>query len=425
MSPVKIAYLVSQYPAPSHTFIRREIAALRALGLEVDSFSIRPGESQTDEDRAEEARTHYVLGPPRWPLVRDLVLTLVRRPGRWLSTLRATLRHRLPGAGHLAKSLAYFVEAMHLAAELERRGVGHLHNHFANAASHVGLAVTRYLGTGWSVALHGLGDLTGPTLPLLAEKVSACRFVVSVTRYGIEQTRAQVRREDWEKLQLVRCGIEVGRLPRPTRRPAEPGRPLEILSVGRLSPEKGQLGLVEAFARALERGLQARLVLVGGGPDEAKIREAIAARGLEDRVELRGRQPEAAVLEAMARADLFVLSSLMEGLPVVLMEALGLELPVIAPAITGIPELVAHGETGLLFPAGDWEALADRMVVLAADEGLRRRLAAAGRARVLAEFDVARAVEPLARLFSAPGGAAPAPRGAVPAAAVAPVAPRS
>jgi glycosyltransferase involved in cell wall biosynthesis len=398
---LKIAYLVSQYPAPSHTFIRREVEALRRRGLAVETFSIRPGESQSAADRAEEGRTFYVLPAPVWPLARDLVLTLVRRPGRWLSTLRATVRHRLPGAVPFLKSFAYFVEAMRLAAEMERRGTTHVHNHFATAASHVGLAVTRYLGTGWSLALHGLGDLSGPRLPLLAEKVAACRFVVSVTRYGVEETKQRIREGDWPKLNVVRCGVEVDRLPAPTRARSVAGRPLEILSVGRLSPEKAQLGLLEAFSLALRRGLDARLVLIGGGPDAGRIRAAVAARGLDDRVDLQGRQPEAAVLEAMARADLFVLSSLMEGLPVVLMEALALELPVIAPAITGIPELVEHGTTGLLFQAGRWDELADRILSMSADPALRARLAAAGRERVLRTFDVARAVEPLAALFEA------------------------
>lgn len=400
---MKIAYLVSQYPAPSHTFIRREVEALRRRGLDVETFSIRPAESQSAADRAEEERTFYVLPPPVWSLASDLLITFVRRPQRWLSTLRATVRHRLPGLNPFLKSFAYFAEAMRLAAEMERRGTTHLHNHFATAASHVGLAVTRYLGTSWSLALHGLGDLSGPRLPLLAEKVAACRFVVSVTHYGVEQTKQRIRKEDWPKLKVVRCGVEVGRLPAPAHARSGSKRPLEILSVGRLSPEKGQVGLLEAFSIALRRGLDARLVLIGGGPDEANIRAAVAERNLGARVELRGRQPEETVLSAMARADLFVLSSLMEGLPVVLMEALALELPVIAPDITGIPELVEHGTTGLLFQAGDWAELAERMLAMAGDPLLRARLAAAGKERVLGTFDVARAVEPLVALFTEAG----------------------
>ena len=347
---MRIGYLVSQYPAPSHTFIRREIDALRRRGVEVETLSIRRAESLSEGDRTDEARTFYVLRPPWLALAGSLAATFARNPVRWCSTLLATLRHRLPGSRALLKSLAYFVEAMRLAPELRRRGVTHLHDHFANAASHVGMAAARYLGIGWSLSLHGLGDVDGPTTPLLQEKVAAARFAACVSYY----LRAQAMRLTdpilWDRFHLVRCGIEVARLPRPERRPPRPGEPVHILSVGRLSPEKGQLGLVEAFALAVDRGLDARLVLVGSGPDEARVRRAVADRRLGDRVEFLGQQPEAEVLRAMGRAHLFVIASFMEGLPVVLMEAMALGLPVIAPAITGIPELVTHGETGLLLP---------------------------------------------------------------------------
>lgn len=396
---MRIAYLVSQYPAPSHTFIRREIDALRRMGLEIQTFSIRPAESLSDGDRAEETLTFYVLRPPWIGLAWHLALALARHPGRFLSTLAATLRHRLPGAHAFFLSCAYFVEAMRLASELRRRGITHLHNHFANPASHVGLAAARYLGIGWSVTLHGLGDFDGPTTPLLSEKVAAARFVACATYYGRAQAMRLSLPEMWRKLHVVRCGIEPARLPAAGRQPRAPGRPLEILSVGRLSPEKGQLGLVEAFAAAVDRGLDARLVLVGDGPDRDRIREAVATRRLEARVELRGRLAEAAVLEAMARADVFALASFMEGLPVVLMEAMALGLPVVAPAITGIPELVVHGETGLLFAASHWEELAEGLLRLASDPALRARLAAAARRRLLPEFDVDAAAAGIARLF--------------------------
>lgn len=398
---MRIGYLVSQYPAPSHTFIRREIDALRRRGVEVETLSIRPAESLSERDRTDEARTFYVLRPPFLALAGSLAATFVRSPVRWCSTLLATLRHRLPGSRALLKSLAYFVEAMRLAPELRRRGVTHLHDHFANAASHVGMAAARYLGIGWSLSLHGLGDVDGPTTPLLQEKVAAARFAACVSYY----LRAQAMRLTdpilWDRFHLVRCGIEMARLPRPERRPPRPGEPVHILSVGRLSPEKGQLGLVEAFALAVDRGLDARLVLVGSGPDEARVRRAVADRRLGDRVEFLGQQPEAEVLRAMGRAHLFVIASFMEGLPVVLMEAMALGLPVIAPAITGIPELVTHGETGLLFAASHWDELAARMAQLAGDPDLRARLAEAARARLLPEFDVNTSAARLEDLFQA------------------------
>lgn len=396
---MRIGYLVSHYPLPSHTFVRREIAALRKRGVEVETFSIRPAQSLSDADRAEEARTYYVLHRPWLPMAASLALTFVRRPGRWLSTFAATLRHRLPGARRLLLSLAYFAEAMRLALELERKGVTHLHNTFANPASHVGMAATQYLGIGWSLALHGLGDFDGPTTPLLAGKVAACRFVVSVTDYGRGQTMRLCDPGDWNKLHVVRCGVEADALPSPPARWPGPGERIRVLSVGRLSPEKGQVGLVEAFAAAVRGGLDAELVVIGGGPEEERIRAKVQALGVGDRVEMRGAQPEAAVLEAMAGAHVFVLSSFMEGLPVVLMEAMALGVPVIAPAITGIPELVVHRETGLLFTVGRWEELAERMRTLATDAALRARVVEGGRARLRPEFDVAHSAARLERLF--------------------------
>lgn len=406
---MRTGVLVSQYPAPSHTFIRREVAALRRQGLEVETFSIRPGQALSEEDRGEAARTFVVLGGGAAGLA-VAVLAALARPGPWLGALRAALRHALPGLGRL-KALVYFAEGLRLAAELERRGVVHLHSHFANPAAVAGIAAARYLGIGWSVTLHGLSDFAGAMTPRLAEKLEDARFVASATEWGRGRIRERGGGAHDAKVHVVRCGVEVARLPAPARAAPAPGEPLVVLNVGRLSPEKGQVGLVEAFAGLVARGVDARLVLVGGGPEEAAIRAAVAAHGLERRVVLRGAQPEAAVLAEMARAHVFAMSSLMEGLPVVLMEALALELPVVAPAITGIPELVVDGESGLLYPAGDWGALAARLATLSADPALRAQLAAAGRARVLREFDADAAAAPLARLLRATA-TLPARRGA-------------
>jgi glycosyltransferase involved in cell wall biosynthesis len=170
---------------------------------------------------------------------------------------------------------------------------------------------------------------------------------------------------------------------------------MRIICVGRLSPEKGQLGLLDAFGHACERGLEASLVLVGDGPDRKRVEDRILRNGLKDRVTMLGRLPEARTLEEIAQADVLVLASFMEGLPVVLMEALALGVPVIAPAIAGIPELIAHGRTGLLFDAGDWGQLSERLVEISRDRAMRVRMAEAGRGQVEDMFSIARAVQPL------------------------------
>jgi glycosyltransferase involved in cell wall biosynthesis len=161
---------------------------------------------------------------------------------------------------------------------------------------------------------------------------------------------------------------------------------------------------VDAFALARRRGLDAELVLVGDGPDRGAVMARVVAAGVGPHVKLLGRQPEERALEEIGRSDILVLASFMEGLPVVLMEAMALGVPVIAPDVAGIPELVEHGQTGLLFTAGDWDQLAERMRTLGADATLRARLAEAARRRVEDHFDVALAVAPLLEHLA---GAAP------------------
>jgi len=383
---MKVAYLVSQYPAPSHTFIRREVAALRKRGLALEMFSVRrppPGDLMSEVDRADHDETTYLLPAGPLAVLGNNLRMFLRAPGAYLGALAFSLRHRNAGARELLYAVFYFLEGMLLAEQLRRREVGHLHNHFANAASHVALVATRYLRIPLSLTLHGECDFDSRAGPLLGAKIRESSFVACATQYGMAQAMRLSEPAHWRKLCVVRCGVQLDRLPRPQPRDAaRRGGPVRIICVGRLSPEKGQLGLVDAFALARRRGLDAELVLVGDGPDRAAVEARIAAAGLERHVKLLGRQPEARTLEETGRSDILVLASFMEGLPVVLMEAMALGVPVIAPVVAGIPELVEHGETGLLFTAGDWDQLAERMRTLGADAALRARLAAAARRRV-------------------------------------------
>jgi glycosyltransferase involved in cell wall biosynthesis len=396
----RVAYLVSKYPAPSHTFIRREIDALRRRGVIVDTFSIRRptrGELQSETDRREYANTWYVRPANLIRLLAAHVLALMSTPRQYVRTLHEALRHRVPGLIALAWALLFFGEAIVLAFELRRRRHVHLHNHFANDGGTVGYLATTYLGISWSLTLHGTSEFDYPSVVLLPPKIRAAAFVACVSHFGRAQAMRVVEPDQWSKLLVVRCGVELDSLPerhRPTDRAL-----VRLISVGRLSAEKGHVGLIAAFAKAIERGARAELRLIGAGPERAHIQQEIHRHRLESHCLLLGRLPELAVLRELAGADLFVLASFMEGLPVVLMEALGLRVPVIAPRVAGIPELVEHGETGLLFSPANWDELTEHMMTLVKDQGLRDKLADAGRARVEAGFDITRAVEPLYHRF--------------------------
>jgi colanic acid/amylovoran biosynthesis glycosyltransferase len=400
---MRIAYLVSLYPASSHTFIRREVTAVRASGLDVDTFSVRtpsPAERESPEDRAAYESSRYLLPMAPLRLARAHARLLARRPAAYARTFGLALQHRVPGVAAFGLALAHFAEAIVLADELERSRITHVHNHFANSGATVGLLATRVLGLSWSLTLHGISETDYPAGLLLGAKLQAANFAACVSHFGRAQALRTIAPEHWHKLSIVRCALDLLNLPPRSKRAAD--APIRIICVGRLSPEKGHVGLLQAFARARARGaVPSELVLVGDGPELARIEASIAELGLQSCVQLRGRLAEQDTLRAIAESDLLVLASFMEGLPVVLMEAMALGLPVIAPRVAGVPELVEEEVHGLLFAPAAWPELADRLHRLMSDPELRRRFGHAGRSKVEAEFEINRAVVPLLERFRA------------------------
>ena len=319
---VRLAYLVSQYPATSHTFIRREVEALRRAGLWVDTFSIRKpsdAERRSEVDRKEYEGTWYVLPPNPLRLGLAHARAAAKRPRQYLKTARAALKHRVPGTRAAVWSLFHFIEAIGLADELETRGVAHLHNHFANSGANVGFLATRFLDIDWSLTLHGISEFDYPAGPLLGDKIEAASFVACATKFGRAQAMRTVDAKHWDKLVVVRCGLDLSRFERlQDAGPVAPKRAAQrVLCVGRLSAEKGHLGLLEAFAEVRRRGRDVELRLLGDGPERASIERRISELGLQDHVVLGGRVPASQVVAELTQTDVFAMSSFMEGLPVV------------------------------------------------------------------------------------------------------------
>lgn len=398
---MKVAYLTSQYPATSHTFIRREIEALRRAGIDVSTFSIRKpsvGERSDAENITAFQSTTYILPLRIAILLRAHFSCFLQHPVRYILTLNEAFRHRVPGLSAWLYSVIYFSEAMILANALRKQHIQHLHNHFANASATVGYLATHYLDIDFSLTLHGISEFDYPSGLLLCAKVERARFVACVSYFGRAQAMRIASADSWKKLMIVRCGIDASLFSR--KADAQKNSSLRVLHVGRLAAEKGQAGLISAFALVRQRGIDAELRIIGDGPLEVDLKNQVRALGLADHCFFLGRQGEKGVIEELRKADAFVISSLMEGLPVVLMEALACRVPVVAPNVAGIPELVIHNETGLLFTPGDWNDLSDQLHLLLSDEPKRRRLALAGQQLTMESFAIDIAVQPLVKYFS-------------------------
>jgi glycosyltransferase involved in cell wall biosynthesis len=232
---------------------------------------------------------------------------------------------------------------------------------------------------------------------LLADKVRHADFVACASWFMRAQAMRVADPADWGKLHVVRCGIDPSAMPQP----AEPsGGPARFICVGRLSSEKGHRGLLEAFFRVRKAIPGAQLDLVGDGPLRAELEALTGNLGIAEAVTFRGALSEAETLARIAAADVLVLPSFMEGLPLVIMEAMALARPVVASGVAGIPELVRGGANGVLVPPSNWDALAEAMVDLGSDSAQRQRLGAAAKVAVLEHLAIDEAVKPLIPLLS-------------------------
>ena len=400
-SPDRIAYLTGEYPAVSHTFILREVLALRTLGLEVLTCSIRRTGPQHHRgpDEQEAARTTFhVLDAARNPgtLLAALGWSL-GRPKRLGQTIRLALATRPAGIKATVWQIFYLVEAMVLAHHLMRRGVTRLHNHFAMASSSVAMLASELSGIPYSFTLHGPADFLETRRWRLDEKIARADFVACISHFSRSQGMLFSDPAHWSRLHIVHCGVM------PERYGRDPGRPAgrHVLFVGRLAAAKGVPILLEAFARLHTRFADARLTLIGDGPDRTHLETRAAELGLGNAVTFTGYRNQDEVADHLAQGDLFALPSFAEGVPVVLMEARASGLPVLATRIAGIPELVEDGLSGRIVAPGDADAFSDAMIALLDDPAQARALGQAGRARIAQDFDVRIEAGKLAALFRA------------------------
>ncbi len=399
----EIAYLTSCYPAVSHTFIQREILAVRAAGVTVHTLSIRrpaADDPRSQVDRAELEATYYVL-PPRWGrLLAAHARTIITRPLRYVAALGFALAKRPPGLRALLWQLFYFVEAVCVWHELRRRGVRHVHVHFAMACASVAMIANRLGDLTYSMTVHGPAVFYEACHYRLRDKVKRAAMVACISDFCRSQVMSFADPADWHKLQVVHCGVDpTDYTPRPEAPPAEPGR-LHLLNVARLSPVKGHDVLLQAIADLRDRDCDVTCTIIGDGPERARLERRSRDLGVDSRVQFTGVVDQDRIQTHYDQADVFVLPSFAEGVPVVLMEAMAKGLPVITTRVMGIPELVDDGVSGLLVPPGRSDRLVEAIRTLAHDVETRKRMGREGRDRVCREYDVRQSGTQLVDLFA-------------------------
>ena len=395
---MNITYLVSKYPAVSHTFIQREVARLRGLGWRIQTVSVNEPDAPPAgamADYATEAQnTHVIKRQVLRQALSALGWAVLRHPLRLLKATRFMLGHQ-----PTLKSPVYLIEALILARRMAQDGQTRLHVHFGNAAASVGLLASVFSGCRFTLTVHGPDEFEQAHAQQLGLKIRHAEQVVCISRYARQQAMRYSTPEDWPKLVVCPLGVDAEEFGgEPPIHP--PHQPLRLLCVGRLCAAKGQHLLLLAMDELRARGLECRLDLVGDGPDRQSLEATSRTLQLQTRVTFHGAVGIAQVRQFMRQADLFVLPSFAEGVPVVLMEAMATGVPCISTTITGIPELITHNEEGILVPPGDAHALAEQIQRLALDPELRCRLAQRGREKVQHSYNLGRNVARLSDLLA-------------------------
>lgn len=397
---MKIGYFINQYPAVSHTFIRREIGALEALGVEISRYSIRPQTDglTDDEDKRELQRTSYIINAGGHIILGCLFRALFTQPLAALKALKLAIKVGSKSDRGLVRHLVYVVEAIVLASWCRRDGIEHIHAHFGTNSAAIAMLAQIFSGISYSFTAHGPEEFDKGKWLSLDEKVRRAAFAVCVSYFGCSQLMRWVPSGQWDKIQLVHCGLDEQFLNDVVPPPVEAAR---LVCVGRLCVEKAQPILVKAVEKLHQEGVSCEIVLVGDGPLRTDVEAAVKKAGLQRSISITGWASGKRVKQEIAKARALVLPSFAENLPVVIMEAMALGRPVVSTYVAGIPELVRPGENGWLVPPSDVDALAAtlREILNAPAEDIAR-MGTEARKRVKKQHDVKKEAAKLKKHFA-------------------------
>lgn len=404
---IKVAYMMSRFPKITETFILYEMLAMEQHGVTVEVYPIQREKTNVIHPEAQSfvARANF-LPWVNGDIVAANVRMLRRKPLTYLHTLWTLIRANLGSRWYLSGKLALFPKSVRFAEMMEADEITHIHAHFASFPAAAAYIVHRLTGIPYSFTGHG-SDLNRDR-HMLKEKVEAATTVVPISEFFRRMILEECGLHNDTKVVVVHVGVDTAVFePRTEPTPFEKGEgPFVITAVGTLHEVKGQTYLIQACREMKKRGVEFQCHFVGDGPDETELRRQVSEWGLDDNVIFHLRQPREFVVGILKKTDVLVQASVpssdgrREGIPVVLMEAMGSGVPVISTRMSGIPELVHDGECGLLVEPKEVGQLADAIQRLYDDAELRQRFGVSGREKVIREFDLNLNAVTLAQYFT-------------------------
>jgi glycosyltransferase involved in cell wall biosynthesis len=373
------------------------MVSLRSLGFDIHVIAIRgadrPDDQMTEVERSERDRTFLVL-PVGSHFLRAHAGTIVANPGGYAGGLLLAFRMSRYNPRSFFFHFIYFLEAVVAGYAAKKAGCRRIHSHFSST---VGLITARIFGLDLSITIHGPDEFRDTKGFAMQEKVANSRFISTISQYARSQIMLASDPADWSKIEICRLGVDSSIFtPRHDRGTDGAFR---VICVGRLAPVKAQQILISACARLVSAGWKVNLHLVGSGPDLKRLQQFARTSGMENNVIFEGPRNQDEVIALYRQSDVFALASFGEGVPVVLMEAMAMEIPCVATWVNGIPELIRNDREGLLVAPSDVEGLAQAIEQLLKSPELRQRLGAAGRQQVLQRYELRTNIGILAEIF--------------------------
>ena len=411
---MRLAYLVSRFPKLTETFVLYEVTTMERLGFEVDLYSLQRHKTTVMHAEAERLmnQVHFASYLSMAVFAANMRVFL-QRPWLYLQTLFTLLRANWGSLRYFVGAFAFYPKAVYFSRLMVRDGIDHIHAHFASHPAAMAFAIHRLTGIPYSFTAHG-SDLHCDR-HMLTEKVASSAFTVTISHYNRQLIRDETGAHTDTPVHVIHCGVNTDDFTvRSVRTDFENGcGPVKIACTGTLHEVKGQRFLVDACWQLHQRGYQIECHFMGDGPDRAMLENLVDSYAAKDTakhtfrelIHFHGQLRQQELRHRLQTIDIVVTPSVptrdgrREGIPVALMEAMASGVPAIASRLSGIPELINDGTTGLLVEPGDVDQLASALTRLIDDSSLRQSLARAARCKVEQEFELTSNAELLASEF--------------------------
>lgn len=393
----RVAYIVSRFPTVTETFILYEILELKRLGVHIEIFPLLRQNESVEHDEVKDlcGNVHY-LNFFSLSVFLAQFYWMAKRPIKYIRIWWEVLKGNIKSLKFLSRAIVTLPLAASFAIQMKKLGIMHIHAHWATHPALAAYVVRNLADISFSFTAHAHDIYVERSM--LDKKIKNASFLVTISEYNLRMLENLYGAAAASKTHVIRCGVNLDTFQLHSRKRS---KKFSIICVASLKDYKGHIFLLRACSQLKDKGVKFRCLLVGDGELRGEIERNIIQLGLSDDVKLLGFRPHHRVRQLLNAADVMVLPSVItangkkEGIPVALMEALASAMPVISTAISGIPELIENGKTGLLIPERDSNALFEALLMIYKSPEFAEELGKAGRLRVIQEYDLRKNVEKL------------------------------